>query len=82
MAAETSKVKQLFLQEFGQGLTQEQLENAGALIDRLPVMMANIMAELAGRLTWAPSESYNDVAEALAVMLKGDVKNGDDKRTD
>ncbi len=82
VAAETIKFKQMFLQEFGQGLTHEQSENVGALIEALPVMLNEVLVDLAGRLTWATSESYNDIAEALTVMLKGDLKDGDDKRTD
>lgn len=81
VAAETSKFKQLALQELGKGLDEKQLENVGMLIEALPVMMIDVIVELAGRLTWAPPDSYNDIAAVLTRMLKEDGKDGDDQRT-
>ncbi len=80
VAAEISKFKLLVFQEFGKDLNEKQLENVGMLIEALPVMMTDATVELAGRLILAPPESYDDIADVLAMMLKEDLKDGDDKR--
>ena len=81
VAAEISKFKQRVFQEFGKDLDEKQLENVGALIEALPAIMTDVIVELADRLTWAPPDSHNDIADILAMMLKEEMKHGDDQRT-
>jgi hypothetical protein len=70
------------LKEIGKDLDETQKDNLGKLIEELPTMMTDAIVELAGRANWAPGDASEDIADALALMLKEDLKNGDGRRSD